>query len=103
MSLRDSVGLGKPRRHGRRLVALDARLPGRLLVALRNVTDGGLRLGLDVRLAFGLATPRRDDEAGAAFHDLLELVVCIGTRGVLVAELDRAIEQALLNLVEHLD
>ena len=41
----------------------------------RHVADRGLRVGLDLRFARGGAAPRRDDEAGTAFHRLLERVV----------------------------
>src|SRR5207247_9190923 len=60
-----------------------------------------LRLVLDLRLAIRRSTPRRDHEAGTAFHDFLELVVRARALRVLVAELPRALQQIDLNLVEQ--
>src|SRR6478736_7212280 len=95
------VRFREPGRHGGRRVALDARRAGRLVVALGDVADRRLRLRLDVGFALALAAPRRDDESGASFHDLLELRVRVRFRGVLIAELHRAVEQALLDFSEQ--
>ena len=68
-----SVRLREVRARDAGLAAPHAHAAGAVLE--RQVADRRLRVGLDLVLALGGPAPRRDDEAGAAFHDLHELVV----------------------------
>src|SRR3989442_3956039 len=92
-----SVGFRKPGVRYRRTVAFDASLALRLLAGEGNIPDRRLRFRLDLRLAFRRAAPGRHDETGTAFHDLLELVVRVGRGRVLLAELQRTLEERLLD------
>src|SRR2546428_5388087 len=96
------VGLRKPGVRYGRGVAPDAGLALRLLTGEGNIPDRRLRFRLDLRLAFRGAAPGRYDETGTAFHDLLELVVRVGRGRVLLAELQRTLEERLLDALQHL-
>src|SRR6476660_3382180 len=96
------VGLREPGLADRRLPALDAGA-GDALAAERAVPQGGLRLGLDLRLALPAAAPSGDDEARTALHHRLELVVRADAGRVLFAELERTGEQSVLDLLQQVD
>src|SRR5688500_8345161 len=83
------------------LAAVDAGT-GHPFAAEGDVAERSLGFGLDRRLALAAAAPPGDDEARTALHRALELVVGRCARRVVLAELERALQQRLLNLVEEI-
>src|SRR4029078_4880083 len=63
----------------------------------RDIAQRRLRLGFDLRLALGASTPAGNHEPRAAFHQRLEFVVRRHAFRALLAELDRSLEQVLLD------
>src|SRR4030095_15619744 len=95
-----SVCFREPGFRGRGVVAADALAADRARFE-RQVADRRLRVGLDRGFARGRAAPGRDDEAGTPVQDFLELVVAGDALRMLLAKLDGALEQVLLDLVEQ--
>src|SRR4051794_25485284 len=73
----------------------------RVLGFERQEPDRRLRLGLDLRLALGIAAPRPADEPGRVGEQLAQLVEARRPMGVRFPERERVLEQPALHLVEQ--